>query len=257
RSEKTLTMLGAMRSVAQVVRARARCGTLPRSGHRIDFAAFAAISRPQQLHRHRKRLEGFGKDVAAGDAKTLADCRELLKDDDWFARKVAVDTLRQVSMKGDETQLSLLYTALEDEDIFVREAAVDAVVQVAHPQDPLALSKVSVSLSDEDCFVRTRAVVALGSLGQVGDQQLVGLLMDMLEDGFVPVRKRAIEALSRLSNDESVLERLRSGERGGTHTILSFSPHFWCPPMRDVTVTVLSDFDVLYELVNREQISVS
>ncbi|CAK9050473.1 unnamed protein product [Durusdinium trenchii] len=173
-----------MRSVAQVVRARARCGTLPRSGHRIDFAAFAAISRPQQLHRHRKRLEGFGKDVAAGDAK--------------------------VSMKGDETQLSLLYTALEDEDIFVREAAVDAVVQVAHPQDPLALSKVSVSLSDEDCFVRTRAVVALGSLGQVGDQQLVGLLMDMLEDGFVPVRKRAIEALSRLSNDESVLERLRT-----------------------------------------------
>eukprot|EP00913_Durusdinium_trenchii_P007796 g7317.t1 len=123
-----------MRSVAQVVCARARCGTLPRSGavvyfvcqvlcgekvfslsgHRIDFAAFAAISRPQQLHRHRKRLEGFGKDVAAGDAKTLADCRELLKDDDWFARKVAVDTLRQVSMKGDETQLSLLYTALED-----------------------------------------------------------------------------------------------------------------------------------------------
>lgn len=72
-------MLGAMRSVAQVVRARARCGTLPRSGavvyfvcqvlcgekvfslsgHRIDFAAFAAISRPQQLHRWEERVRVY------------------------------------------------------------------------------------------------------------------------------------------------------------------------------------------------------
>ncbi|CAL1160826.1 unnamed protein product, partial [Cladocopium goreaui] len=71
--------------------------------------------------RHRKRLENFGKDAPSGDAKVLDDCRQLLKDEDWFARKVAVETIAKVSKKGDETQLSLLYTALEDDDIFVRE----------------------------------------------------------------------------------------------------------------------------------------
>eukprot|EP00434_Breviolum_minutum_P012424 symbB.v1.2.010944.t1/scaffold724.1/size168915/2 len=158
---------------------------------------FATISRPQELHRHRKRLEHFG-DAPQGDTKTLGDCRQLLKDEDWFARKVAVDTIAKVSMKGDETQLSLLYTALEDDDIFVREAAVDAVVQVAQQKDAVAISKVSVCLGDEDCFVRCRAVVALGRLSGP-DAQLLTLLLEMLQDGFVPVRKRAIEALVTLS----------------------------------------------------------
>ncbi|CAJ1396558.1 unnamed protein product [Effrenium voratum] len=111
--------------------------------------SFATISRPQELHRHRKRLEGFGKDAPPGDEKTLGDCRNLLKDDDWFARKVAVDAIAKVSQKGDEVQLALLYKHLEDDDIFVREAAVDAVVQVAQPQDEVAVTKVSMRLSDE------------------------------------------------------------------------------------------------------------
>eukprot|EP00435_Cladocopium_sp_Y103_P059963 s551_g21.t1 len=179
-----------------------------------DFASrrlFATISRPQELHRHRKRLENFGKDAPSGDAKVLDDCRQLLKDEDWFARKVAVETIAKVSKKGDETQLSLLYTALEDDDIFVREAAVDAVVQVALPEDAVAVSKISVCLTDEDCFVRCRAVVALGILGTQQDRELLTLILEMLEDGFVPVRKRAVEALRKLGDrDVAVLERLRS-----------------------------------------------
>eukprot|EP00438_Fugacium_kawagutii_P006338 Skav217726 [mRNA] locus=scaffold308:156170:159683:- [translate_table: standard] len=76
--------------------------------------SFATISRPQELHRHRKRLENFGRDVSRGHAETLAACGQLLTDTDWFARKVAVETIAKVSQKGDETQLSLLYTALEE-----------------------------------------------------------------------------------------------------------------------------------------------
>ncbi|CAE7264851.1 unnamed protein product [Symbiodinium microadriaticum] len=175
----------------------------------------AVVSRAQELHRHRKRLDGFGKDAPRGDAKTLGACRELLKDEDWFARKTAVDTLKQVAGRGEENHLALLYKHLEDEDIFVREAAVDAVAEVAEPEDVVAVSKVSLRLADEDCFVRARAVVALGRLGHKGDARTLALLEDMFEDGFVPVRKRALEAVEALAPvSESLLNRLRPVQTG-------------------------------------------
>ncbi|CAE8608130.1 unnamed protein product, partial [Polarella glacialis] len=165
---------------------------------RLDVASaarlMATLSKPQELHRHRKRLESFGKDAAKGDSKTLAACHDLLKDDDWFARKTAIDTIAKVANQGDEAQLSLLYRHLEDSDIFVREASVDAVMEIARPEDDVAVSKLSMRLADDDCFVRTRAVVGLGRIGRKGDKELVSLLDDMFEDGFVPVRKKAIEA---------------------------------------------------------------
>lgn len=159
----------------------------------------ATFSRPQDLHRHRKRLEGFGKDAAPGDSKTLAACGDLLKDDDWYARKVAVDTMSRVAKHGDEAQLSLLYKHMEDEDIFVREAAVDAVAAIGPRMDDVCVSKVAMRLADEDCFVRARAVVAIGILGRPGDAETLGLLDEMFEDGFVPVRKKAIEAVLKLA----------------------------------------------------------
>jgi len=171
----------------------------------------AAFARPQDLHRHRKRLDGFGKDASKGDSKTLAACGDLLKDDDWYARKVAVDTIARVAKHGDEAQLSLLYKHMEDEDIFVREAAVDAVAAIAPPTDDVCVSKVAMRLADEDCFVRARAVVAIGILGRPGDAETIGLLDEMFEDGFVPVRKKVIEAVLKLAepNNKVVLERLR------------------------------------------------
>ena len=39
------------------------------SGFEPGLQSFATISRPQELHRHRKRLEGFGKDAPPGDEK--------------------------------------------------------------------------------------------------------------------------------------------------------------------------------------------
>lgn len=53
----------------------------------------AVRSAPSAASRHRKRLEGFGKDAPKGDSRTLAQCDDLLRDDDWFARKTAVDTI--------------------------------------------------------------------------------------------------------------------------------------------------------------------
>jgi len=178
---------------------------------------FAAFQNPRDLHRHRKRLDSFGKDAAKGDTKTLAACRDLLFDDDWFARKTAIDTIGKVANRGDETQLSVLYKHLEDTDIFVREAAVDAVAEVAQTADNVAISKLAMRLADEDCFVRTRAVVALGRLGEPGDVETMGLLDEMFDAGFVPVRKRVIEASLRLAPppsgeaNASLLARLRRG----------------------------------------------
>merc|ERR1719171_2800368 len=86
---------------------QARQGTLRWESR--SSRCLAAMSRPQELHRHRKRLEGFGKDVQKGDPRTLAACRDLLKDDDWYARKTAVDVIGRVANPGDEDQLSTLY----------------------------------------------------------------------------------------------------------------------------------------------------
>jgi len=170
--------------------------------------------RPQDLHKHRKRLEGFGDNVPRGHQETLLKCRPLLLDDDWYARKVAVNAIMKVAKPGDEVQLSLLYKHLQDSDIFVREAAVDAVAEIAKQADNMAISKVAMCLADEDCFVRARAVVALSRLGTKGDTETISLLDEMFEDGFVPVRKKAVEALIKLAKpgDPAVLERLRRCE---------------------------------------------
>jgi len=170
-----------------------------------------AISRPQELHRHRKRLEGIGKDDPHGEAKTLSAREDLQRDDDWYARKTAVDAIGRVANQGDEVQLSLLYKHAEDEDIFVREASVDSIAEIARPGDDVAVSKLAMRLADEDCFVRARAVVALGRVGKQGDVETLGLLDEMFDDGFVPVRKKSIEAVLKLAQpgDQAVLARLK------------------------------------------------
>mmetsp|Transcript_13753 Transcript_13753/g.29992 ORF Transcript_13753/g.29992 Transcript_13753/m.29992 type:complete len:248 (-) Transcript_13753:99-842(-) len=188
------------------------CCTFQQSLRPSGSRAFAAFSRPQELHRHRMRLKGFGENVSRGDVPTLQQCQDLLKDNDWYARKVAVDAIAKVAKPADEQYLSLLYKHLEDEDIFVREASVDAVAALARQGDAVAVSKVAIRLADEDCFVRARAVAALSVLGTAGDRDTVNLLLDeMLEDGFVPVRKNTIQALEKLSppGDKAVLDRLQ------------------------------------------------
>jgi len=171
--------------------------------------SLASYTKPQELHRHRKRLDGFGKGVPQGDSQTLLACRDLLRDEDWFARKTAIDVIGKVALKADEEQLSLLYNHLEDDDIFVREASVDATKAVAQAGDDVAISKLAMRLADEDCFVRTRAVVALGDLGQRGDVETLGLLDEMFDDGFVPLRKKAISSAVRLMPAEENEQRAR------------------------------------------------
>mmetsp|Transcript_63361 Transcript_63361/g.151191 ORF Transcript_63361/g.151191 Transcript_63361/m.151191 type:complete len:249 (-) Transcript_63361:11-757(-) len=184
--------------------ARVRMGPIE-----LSVRGFAIHMKPQELHRHRKRLDGFGKDAAVGDSQVLAECRQLLGDHDWYSRKVAIDTLARVSVKGSKEELPVLYKHLEDEDIFVREASVDAVAVVANRGDNEAVAKMAARLVDEDCFVRTRAVVAMGELCEPGDTGALTLLEDMFEDGFVPVRKKTIQVLIKLAPGEpSVRARL-------------------------------------------------
>mmetsp|Transcript_45480 Transcript_45480/g.105457 ORF Transcript_45480/g.105457 Transcript_45480/m.105457 type:complete len:247 (-) Transcript_45480:44-784(-) len=173
----------------------------------ISTRSFAVRMKPQELHKHRKRLDGFGKDAGKGDSEILAKCRQLLGDQDWYSRKVAVDTLAKVSVKGSKEELRELYKHLEDEDIFVREAAVDAVAEVASQGDDEAIARLAAKLVDEDCFVRTRAVVAMGELCNPGDTGAVSLLDDMFEDGFVPVRKKTIEVLTKLAPTEAMVKQ--------------------------------------------------
>eukprot|EP00929_Paragymnodinium_shiwhaense_P013504 TRINITY_DN121352_c0_g1_i1.p1 TRINITY_DN121352_c0_g1~~TRINITY_DN121352_c0_g1_i1.p1 ORF type:complete len:278 (+),score=48.53 TRINITY_DN121352_c0_g1_i1:72-836(+) len=183
--------------------------------------SFGAFSKPQELHRHRKRLEGFARDAPKGDSKTLASCHDLLKDEDWFARKTAVDAIGKVANPGDDQQLEVLYKHLDDNDIFVREAAVDAVAALARKGDDIAVSKIAMRLADEDCFVRTRAVVALGLIGQPGDMETLALLDEMFEDGFGPTRKQAIEAVLILAppGHQGVEDRLRRAREDVDHRV--------------------------------------
>eukprot|EP00811_Abedinium_folium_P000068 NODE_10061_length_1379_cov_6.650958.p1 GENE.NODE_10061_length_1379_cov_6.650958~~NODE_10061_length_1379_cov_6.650958.p1 ORF type:complete len:307 (-),score=84.25 NODE_10061_length_1379_cov_6.650958:383-1303(-) len=173
--------------------------------------AIRRLTRPQELHRHRKRLDGFAKGAPRGDAGVLAACQDLLRDEDWYARKVAIDAIAGVAKPHDEQQLALLYKHLSDDDIFVREAAVDAVGMLAQRFDNVAVTEIAMRLVDEDCFVRARAVFALGQLGRPGDPDMLGLLEEMFDDGFVPVRKRAIEAAVCLAGENIApfFERLK------------------------------------------------
>mmetsp|Transcript_56241 Transcript_56241/g.150238 ORF Transcript_56241/g.150238 Transcript_56241/m.150238 type:complete len:249 (-) Transcript_56241:45-791(-) len=177
---------------------------------RTLMRCMASYTKPRELHRHRKRLEGFGKGAQKGDEKVLADCHKLLQDTDWFARKTAVDVIGQVANRGSAHELKVLCSYLEDSDIFVREATVDAIAATANPGDTEIIGRLAMRLVDEDCFVRTRAVVALGLLGEKGDQQTMDLLDEMFEDGFVPTRKHSIEALLLLANpgDEKAIKKL-------------------------------------------------
>ena len=62
-----------------------------------DWTASARMPRAG-MRRPPDDQSGFQVQLAAGPVlQTLRACRELLKDDDWFARKTAVDTLAKAA----------------------------------------------------------------------------------------------------------------------------------------------------------------
>ena len=127
---------------------------------------------------------------------------EALRNKDLEVRKEAVETLRDMSLRGirDERVTEALIQALEDEYHEVRWRAANALGWI---KDKRAVDLLMHALRDANLGVRNQATYALGEMGGSAVQSLI----HALGDEYQPVRWRAAEALG-YARDKRAVEPL-------------------------------------------------
>ncbi len=122
------------------------------------------------------------------DPRIVGPVSRLLKDEDWWLRISACDTLGRV---GDERAVKALVEALEDDD--ARWAAIDALARIGSVQ---ALKPLSGLLRDKRVEVRLEVIKAFS---RFSDKRLLSLLQSVKErDPSSEVRTRASEVLREM-----------------------------------------------------------
>lgn len=114
---------------------------------------------------------------------------KLLKEDDWWARIIAMDLLGRL---GDERAVGPLIECLKDED--VRWSAVEALSRIG---SPAALGPIAKLLGDKVPEVRLQVITALELYND--PRALVLLKKSMEKDPDVEVRERALHAYRAIS----------------------------------------------------------
>jgi twitching motility protein PilT len=119
------------------------------------------------------------------DPRIVGPVSKLLKDDDWWLRISACDSLGRI---GDKRAVAALVEALKDDD--ARWAAIDALARIGSKK---ALKPLAGLLRDDRVEVRTEVIKAFSCFS---DKRLLGVLKSVKEkDPSSEVRTRAAEVL--------------------------------------------------------------
>lgn len=119
------------------------------------------------------------------DPRLVGPLCRLLKDEDWWLKVTACDSLAQL---GDDRAVPYLIEALDDEDC--SWAAVDALAQIG---SPASLTPLARMLKDKRPELRLEVIRAFS---RFADERLIKLLQVVKdEDSSTDVRNRAAEVL--------------------------------------------------------------
>jgi len=111
-----------------------------------------------------------------------------LRDQDWFVRAAAANSLGQVK---DPRAVKSLINILNDKEWFVRERAAEALSKIGEP----AVESLIVALKDRNGLVRERAAEVLG---KIGNAKSMRPLLEAFHDEELYVRARAVLAYERV-----------------------------------------------------------
>ncbi|MEJ2274289.1 MAG: protein kinase, partial [Woeseiaceae bacterium] len=158
-----------------------------------------------------------------GDANSIKDLLQALKDEDWWVRSRAADALAKI---GGPRVVEAVISLVKDDDEDIRRAAIEILNQT---KDTRAIKHLMAATEDKDWWVRERAADALAdigstkavpallkmlggdprsippairALGKLGDHKIIAKLIPMLDTNDKEVKVEAIHALSRLADEE-------------------------------------------------------
>ena len=137
--------------------------------------------------------------MCSSDLETVRFLIPVLKDENEYARRSAVEVLNEV---GDAGSLKYLLTALKDSDWWVRSRAGDALGKIGGPRVIQAVLELA---RDEDPELRRSAIEILN---QTKDDIAVAQLIEATHDPDWWVSERAVDALATMGR------RIRGTFRG-------------------------------------------
>lgn len=120
---------------------------------------------------------------------------EVLKDENEYARRAAVEVLNSI---GTAKDIKHLLQAIKDDDWWVRTRAADALGKIGGPR---VVDAVMELIRDEDEDVRRAAIEILN---QTKDERAVNFLIEATKDKDWWVSERAVDALAEIGSKKAV-----------------------------------------------------
>ena len=133
--------------------------------------------------------------IRANDPDTIKYLIPVLKDENEYARRAAVEVLNEI---GNAKSVKELLEAVSDDDWWVRSRAADALGKIGGPK---VVEAVLQLVGDQDEDIRRAAVEILN---QTKDDRAVGHLIEATKDKDWWVSERAVDALAEIGSKRAV-----------------------------------------------------
>jgi len=133
--------------------------------------------------------------IKANDPETIRYLIDVLKDENEFARRAAVEVLNEI---GDPKSVKFLLEAIKDDDWWVRSRAGDALGKIGGPK---VIDAVLQLVRDRDDNIRRAAIEILN---QTKDERAVNSLIDATKDSDWWVSERAVDALADIGSKRAL-----------------------------------------------------
>jgi eukaryotic-like serine/threonine-protein kinase len=152
--------------------------------------------------------------VHANHPETIKYLVEVLKDENEYARRAAVEVLNVV---GTSKSVKYLLEVIADSDWWVRTRAADALGKIGGPR---VVDAVLTLVKDENQDIRRAAIEILN---QTKDERAVAQLIEATRDPDWWVSERAVDALAEIGSSKSLprfIEMLSAGEPKSMPTVI-------------------------------------
>jgi HEAT repeat protein/tRNA A-37 threonylcarbamoyl transferase component Bud32 len=130
-----------------------------------------------------------------GTANTVKHLLEALKDSDWWVRSRAADALGKI---GGPKVIEAVLQLVQDKDEDIRRAAIEILNQT---RDERAVESLIRATRDNDWWVSERAVDALA---EIGSKKAIPRLTEMLQSGNAKAMPIVVRALGKLGDAKMV-----------------------------------------------------
>jgi serine/threonine-protein kinase len=133
--------------------------------------------------------------IRANDPETIKYLIPVLKDENEYARRAAVEVLNEI---GDAKSVKFLLEAIKDDDWWVRSRAGDALGKIGGPK---VIDAVLLLARDKDADLRRAAIEILN---QTKDERAVNDLIEATRDKDWWVCERSVDALAEIGSKRAV-----------------------------------------------------